>query len=508
MVQILAINFNMQKIFIIILALIFSSSIMGQDFIMSKKLSSKWQKAILISKSNDSNYLVLKNKQKTDLILVNDSLKILQQTRIKAKYKKLDLRIVSIISFGNRNLVFATFWNYKHKKDYLFARHLDSKGEYIGQWIQIDECYQFLRPDNISFFLKTSTNKKYFAIYSQNYKEFDRGPIYINVKIYNANFEIVSSFKTFIGTVKAQVFVEQMELANNGTIYLKVVENRGAIRVGGNYVYKKDFIVLNASTEDSTLNVYKLELPEKQFITDAIIKVKDDNSLLIAGYYSDNGYRSSAGSYWMQLNKNKIHQQGTQPFSKALIDRYLLPEYLSKNTVDESFKFTAHRIEYNKQDDVFLIGELIVKYSPINIEIGKGSIYDNDGAEPFLYSDILVKKLSGNNKWEQIINKKQKGNSSPLLSFSYGFDKSGFSFVFNAFINNSKNYNAVYKPLSHGRTKFIKMNMSGEIIFDEAYNFTTVCNPLIYKPKPFEDKIMLLTEKNKLVFYSPQFQKK
>lgn len=501
MAQILAINFNMHKIILIVLALILSNSIMGQDFIMSEKLISKWQKAILIKQYNDSNYLVLKNKGKTDLILVNDSLKILQQNRIVAKYKKLDLRIVSIVSLSNRNLVFAAFWNYKHKKDYLFARYLDTKGEFIGEWIKIDECYQFLHPDNVSFFVKVSQNNKYFSIYSQNYKEFDRGPIYVNVKVYNDKFELVSSVKSFIGGVKAQVFVEQMELANNGTVYLKVVLNRGVVRVGGNYVYQKDFIVLNASSQDSSFIINKLQLPGNQFITDAVIKIKDDNSLLIGGYFSNYGYASSAGTYWMHLQNNLLENRGVQYFSEALVEKYILPANYSRDIENESLKFTAQRIEYTQEGDVFLIGELIVKYAAIAKVIGKGSMYDNDGVDVFLYDDILVKKLSGLNNWEQIITKKQKGYNSSLLSFSYSFNESGFNFVFNSFVNDSKNYNAIYKPRAKGRTKLIQLDLNGKIANERVFKFVTVCSPLVYKPMPFYKNIILLTKKNKLVYF-------
>lgn len=500
-VLILAINFNMKKVVIIILALLFSNLILGQDIILSEKLSKKSQNAILIKQSPDSNYLILRNKRKLDLILVNDSLEVLNQTNIIAKYKKQDLRIVSITSIGNRNLVFASFWNYKHKKDYLFARYLNSNGEFIGNWIQLDECYQFLHPEDVSFFLKVSKNQKYFAIYSKNYKEFDRGPIYVNVKVYNNSLELVSSFKSFIGAVNSQVFVEQMEIANNGNVYLKVVENRGTIRTGANYVYRKDFIVLNATSQDSSFSVHKLQLPNKQFITDAVIKVKDDNSLIIGGYYSESGFVSTAGTYCMQLHDNVMENMGTQYFSKALVDRYKLPENYSSKIKNESLKFTAHRLEYNQQGDVFLIGELIVKYTASSKGVGKGSMYDNDGPEAFLYSDILVKKLSGNNNWEQIIAKKQKGNNSPLLSFSYSFNETGFGFVFNTFINDSKNFNAVYKPSSRGRTKLVQIDFQGKVTDERDYKFTSVCNPLVYKPLPFYNKMILLTEKNKLVYF-------
>ncbi len=498
---ILVINFDMFKLIYFLLATFFFSPIYGQNIIMSKKLKTNWQKVIPLKISQDTNYLELIKKNKIELICVNNSLEIISSKRIKASYKKSNLRVLTIINIGNANYVFANFWNHLYKKDFLFVRRLNSEGEFVGEWKQIDECEQHIQPSEASFFLKVSQNRKYFAIYSHQYKEIDRGPININVKIYDNEFKFINSFNTSAGEPKSQVFVEQLEIANNGNIFIKIIENKGIVRYGVNYVYKKYYTILSASIGDSILFSNKLQLKNNKIITDAIIKVKNDNSLLIGGFYSKYGFVSAKGVFLMQLNEKSLHIENINDFSEALINKYYLPADYKKRINNEALKFTAQRIEYSLKGEIFIVGELITKYSASKNGIGKGTIYDKDDYDMFLHGAILVKKINGDNKWEQIIPKKQKGYYSSDISFSYLFNDNGFSFIFNTYINDSKNYNAIYKQNKKGKTKLVQMDLNGNIIHEELFKFTTNCNPVIYRPLPFYNKLIFLTKSNRLIYF-------
>jgi hypothetical protein len=491
----------MQKLVLFILAIILPTISIGQRTIISKKLHHKWQNAVSIKQAKDTNYIILSKNKKIELICVDDSLKEVYQKRIKASYEKNDLRIVGIKNINNHNYVFASFWNYKHKQNYLFYRKLNSTGDFEGEWINISKIYQPKEQEDIPYFIKTSAAKNYFAIYSKNYKDFDRGPIEIHLSVFDHNFKQIASFFTNIGDIKSQNFVEQMEVGNNATVYLKVVENKGVERNIGNYVYKKNFIILSASKNDSNFVITKLHDTTNMFITDAIIKVMDNNSLLVGGYYSNLGFASIAGTFLTSFSNGKQNNFETQSFSKALINNYIQPIKFTKSKIKEALKFTAQRLEYSNDGSVFIVGELITKFSASKNGIGKGSMYDNDVLEAYLYGDIMVKKINGINNWEQIIHKRQKGNSSPSISFSYSFDDKEFSFVFNSFIKDSKNFNAIYKENTKGKTKLIQMDIEGRIVNEKSFNFTSMCNPLIYKPFPFYDKMFFLTKNNRLVYF-------
>jgi hypothetical protein len=491
----------MQKLVLFFLAIILPTISIGQQTIMSKKLHHKWQNAVTIQQVKDTNYIILSKNKKIELICINDSLKDIYHKRIKASYDKNDLRIVAIKNINKHNYVFASFWNYKHKQNYLFYRKINSTGDFEGDWINISKIYQPKQHEEIPYFIKTSANRKQFAIYSKNYKDFDRGPIEINLSIFDSSFRQIGSFHTNIGDIKSQNFVEQMEVGNNATVYLKVVENKGVERNIGNYVYKKNFIILSASKNDSNFVINKLHDTTNMFITDAIIKVMDNNSLLVGGYYSNLGFASIAGTFLTYLSDGKLYNFERNKFSKALINNYLQPVKFNKSNIKEALKFTAQRLEYSDDGAVYIVGELITKFSASKKGIGKGSMYDNDVLEAYMYGDIMVKKINDINSWEQIVHKKQKGNSSPSISFSYSFDKKVFSFVFNSFIKDSKNFNAIYKENTKGKTKLIQINLEGKIVNEKSFNFTTICNPLIYKPFPFYDKMIFLTKNNRLVYF-------
>ncbi len=485
-------SFNMRQIFFFFLCIAFVP-LQAQQYISSVPLNNKW-KRIIYQEQNDSiiNFIAI-NKKKTGLIVTDTNLIIKHQSVFPLSYKKHQLSYVSSFILGGQRMLFASFWNKKKKKNFLFVRHVNRLGDSIGGWHFLCGSNQYIEPEEKTFFIKRSNDGTKYAVYYKKFNLVDSGPIKVDIWVFDKDNAVIYQRNYLYIERSFQKFVEQLEISNSGDVYLKVVINYGINRANSVYVYRKKFRLIHFNRTTQSPRLIKLSLEDK-YITDAVISSKSDGGLWIAGYFSNVGYASMDGSYIFSFDNNGLELRNKYVFSKSLRKRYAFDLSFFKQVSGEMYKFRAQRIEEDAQGRVYLLGELIKGLNQFKREHFSGSLYDSDKeGSVFEYGDILIVNLLGANHWEQLIAKKQKGLYSPYLSYSYSFNPKGFLFAFNV-----NKYNSYYLG-GRGQTAIVKLAINGNWKWRKVFNVTSCANPLLYRPMPFNNAIYLLGVKNILL---------
>ena len=487
----------MRKILYFIGLILITNCIKAQDLKQSPVLSQSWEKIVFQGKQNNALNFWCQNNTQFGILQLDSQLNVMQEITLGSQVKNKTLRILSVLFMENQWVVFADFWNQKRNKNYLFANYVNSQGEYLQEWTMIAEMDIPIKPSIDTYFFKFSPDKQRFVVFIKKMRIIEIGFLNLGIHVFDRNFKQIYERNNLVGKGQTQFLVDQVIIDNQASVYLKIVENKGVARYSNSYVFQKTFHLFHFTPEDSSFYSEVIAIPEKK-ITDIVLKLLPDQSLLLGGYYSEGGFASMQGSFVIEYSRRKFELLQTLPFSNALHERYELPSNISKIYPQEMLKFTAHRIEVDDEGSVYIIGELIEKFAGSKRGIPKGSLYDILDSEIYGYEEILIIKVSSNGQnWEQIIPKNQAGKVSDELSFSYSFSSAGFMFAFNTIKKESTDYFARFAPNTQGKTQIIGVDLSGKITQESTFEAVSKSNPLLYRPMPFSSGMYIATSRDK-----------
>lgn len=238
--------------------------------------------------------------------------------------------------------------------------------------------------------------------------------------------------------------IESYAVDNSGDVYLLGTEfyDIRSTKRGGKPNYK--YQILSYSNKGNTFKAMPVELPGS-FLTDMQIAVNNENDIICAGFYSDEGTYSIKGSFFVKIDgRNKeIKHFSHKEFGLDFLTQNM-NERKTKKTIKkkekgkdlEMYQYDLDRIVIREDGGAVLIGEQyyirVVTSTDANGNTTRTSYYN--------YNDIIAINISpeGEIDWATKIPKKQvtRNDNGFYSSYVLAVVEDKLYFVFN---DNGKN---------------------------------------------------------------------
>jgi len=263
--------------------------------------------------------------------------------------------------------------------------------------------------------------------------------------ILNESLEIL--FRKEIGLpVKDRLFdLDSYEVSNQGDVFINGLQYETDIkepkRFGKpNYLYR---IFMCPANED-TIYAYKVTHEDK-FITDLKTSFNAKGDIIGAGFYSDEGVKSIAGSYFFTLNQktDKIENFNFKKFDLEFIleetnkrDEKKLRKRADKGKTVELYEYDLDKIILRDDGGALLLAEQYY-YSAYDNSLNRNSseqVFDDRGYN-FHYNNIILVNINpdGNIEWNSKIPKRQSSfdDQGIYSSYSAAVVKDKIYFIYN-----------------------------------------------------------------------------
>ena len=436
-----------------------------------------------------TNYSRLQLLPKERGVITIDTTDSIRKTPFNLKYKNTSLYFVDSKVINNKVVVFASFWNLKHRKEYLFASIQNTDKNQNLKWHYTSErlCKEEITTNN--FKVSISNNNNGIAISSIDYNITKDDSLTINITTLDSSFNKIFIKKISIKRPDISSTMKKLLIKNNNEVSL-LMENRMDLKpIDGTKFYIREYVLIHSNNNMKTPRAYKLEL-ENKYIANAIINLTQDDKLMIGGYYSEQSFATIKGLYIMEQGTDRLNTIAINEFSYATIAKYRPIDILDKRFQNEISIFDAQNIINDNNGNIFIISELRTNYYNYYTTAQASTYYGISPIGTYDFGDIMICKVDTktSNSTEMYISKNQRYIPYVNMSYSYSFNKNIFTFVF----NKSLKKDFKYKTRNKGVTSVVKVNTDGEIISDTTFPDISACNPLVLSPKHFAKDIYLL----------------
>lgn len=408
--------------------------------------------------SDDSGIYVIKRKGKglysinADYFLehYNKEMTKTNSVELELKEGKKDKNYEFIADYNNKLYLFSSFRNQKIKKKFLFVQSINkndlSINDDIKKIAEIDFSGKSKRNSGNFNYVISRDKSKLLTYYNLPYDKNENEKFGFHVFDSSLN-EIWA--KQISLPYEDQLFgVEDYNIDNNGNVHLLGTvfnEKRRTKRDGKpNYRYE-NLSYYNNGTE---LKKYPIEI-EGKFITDMEIAINDDQDIICAGFYSDEGAFSIKGSYFLKISKDtkEIISESYKEFGIDFITQNLTKRKEkkakrknAKGKNVELYKYALDDIIIKEDGGAVLIGEqYFVVVTTTTMTNANGGITTTT-TYTYHYNDIIVINISpeGEIEWTEKVAKKQRTSNDRGFYSSYitTVVKDKLYFIFNDNVNN------------------------------------------------------------------------
>lgn len=306
--------------------------------------------------------------------------------------------------------------------------------------------------------------------------------------------------------------IDRFKVDNDGNVYIlgkRFYEKRKTERKGKvNY----EIIVLRYDKESDEMKEYPIRLKGKR-LNDIQIEINNNQDLICAGFYSNQGTHQVSGSFFLRIdgNSTEIITENHKPFSFEL---------LTQGLTEKKAKKVAKNKEKGKEIGLYEydLDELIVRDDGGVVLIGEQyyvTVTTHTSRDPngntrtyttyhYHYNNIIVVNINpdGSIAWSKQIQKKQSTTNDSGYSSSYDMAiiKDKLYFTFNDNIKNVglKNSNQLYyynKSKKKSVAVIVEMDLSGNQTPRKAL-FTAKEVEILIQPKLCEQ-----ISKNEIILY-------
>jgi len=439
-------------LFILIAVIIFSNLSFAQ--VKSKKVDISWgsvfqeKKEILVDIiGHDETGLYTLKQKKHDLLLVhyNNNLQATKSIELNLKNENKKERILEQILFLNNEIyVFSSFSDKKTKINSLFLEHIDKEtlladGD-LEEIAHIDYS-EFSRWNNGGYESCISRDSSKILVYYQLPYDKDQNEE-IGFIIFDRNMKQLWKKEITVPYKDKLFFIEDYLVDNSGNVHLLGVifkdKARYKKRGEANYHYQ----ILSYYDEGETEVEYPVEI-ENKFITDMQITINDNQNIICAGFYSDEGTSSIIGSYFLTLD-SKTKNIIVENYKKFDID------FITQNLTDRQENKTKKKSEKGKNIELFEYdlnniilredGGAILVGEQYYVRVSHYTTYVNGVAQThttyyYYFNDIIVINYNpkGEIEWNVKIPKRQvsTNDGGPFSSYVLNIVDDKMYFIFN-----------------------------------------------------------------------------
>ena len=428
----------MNKTIFLILFVLIKLNINAQSIVFSDLLIKKKYNLDFCEKYNDTIKFII-NKSKLyenidyGIIQFSDSLKPIVRYTIPTEYKQKEITIIKLFSIGKNWIVLSSYYNIKNKKQYVFARIIDSKGHRLTKWkkildIDTDKKFSSNNRDYFNFAISPDKNKYLVLIKAKRKRMIDS--LRYSFVVFDRELKILNTKKAKYGANSYHTDFDKVILTNANDVFLLGVEFYDVKPFHITIVYKKKYTLFHF-LKDSIISK-KVKLNNK-YINSITMKYHKD-TLYLGGYYSNHDYYSMAGGFSMKYINEDFKLWSLQRFPSYLVKKYPLKEYIEKEVDDEMFRFTAQSLEVDSLDNVYIIGQKVFGALLLG-GYQKNPLYEYMSNYYYKYDDILLFKISENDRWSKVFKTKFKSSKYAMYVnpnvYAYSFVGNSFRFVLN-----------------------------------------------------------------------------
>ncbi len=378
-------------------------------------------------------------------------------------------RFEKIIHYNNQLYLFSSFPDKEQKKNCLYVQQIDKKTLFpepdLRPIASID--YEGHTRYNSGTFDHTISrdSSKLLVFYNLPYekKESERFGFHVLNRDMNQLWE-----KQITLDYQEELFdVERYRVDNQGNIHLlgQIFAEKRKVRRRGEVNFK--YQILSYRNQGNHLTEYPVELPDL-YLSDMQIAITEDQNIVCAGFYSEEGTNSIQGSYFLTIDKDtkKIIRKSSKAFDADFVTQNMKKrkakktrKKMEKGKDVEMYNYDLDQIVLRDDGGAVLVGEKFFISTVTNTSMMNGTTRYRTTSY-YNYHDIIAVNLNpeGVIDWAQKIPKRQttREDGGFFSSYALAIVDDKMHFIFN---DNPKNL--VAKP---GKVHNFKLNKRESIV--------------------------------------------
>jgi hypothetical protein len=333
------------------------------------------------------------------------------------KYNRKVRTLEDVMMLKGRLLLFSSFFNQAHKKNYLFVQEVNPQRLTPDKRIDmIAEMETPSRSNTGDFdFILSKDSSKLLIVNRLPHTRKNAGRFAF--RVFNPDMQLLWHQDVELPYSEDLFSIEDYRIDNDGNVYLLGIvypDDGSRNRRRGNLSYK--YVLLSYRANSDKPEEYRLDLGDK-FITDLTFRVADDGELICTGFYSDRSSYGIKGTYYFRIDPvlRRLYNQNIHPF-----DINFLTEHLSERKRDQAVE-AEERGDTRRQIELYdyKLDELVLRSDGGALLVAEQYyIYEQyyrtfDGilhtVTYYNYNDVIVVNIrpSGEIEWVSRVPKRQ-----------------------------------------------------------------------------------------------------
>ncbi|HBS87171.1 MAG: hypothetical protein A2W91_03050 [Bacteroidetes bacterium GWF2_38_335] len=349
----------------------------------------------------------------------NNSMNLEKSAKMELVFEKNKMSFEYIVQFHDEFYVFSSYKNQKAEKNYLFVQSVNKSNLTLNNDLvkiaEIDYSSGSKRNSG-SFGFDISPDSSHFMVFcNMPYEKTEDEKVGYFVfdgdmkKVWDKTIKIPHRDKLFS--------VHEYTVDNLGNVYLLGVLYKDIVKEKRhgepNYTYQ----IVSITDKGSNITEYPVQLPDK-FLTDMKFAINHDNDIICAGFYSQTGTFSIAGSYFLKIDPitKNIKSKSFKEFGIDFITQNLteraekkVKKKAAKGKNVELYEYDLDDLIIKPDGGAMLIGEqYYVRVVTTTSTDSRGNTTTRT-TYYYYYNDIIVININSNGEivWTEKIAKRQ-----------------------------------------------------------------------------------------------------
>lgn len=330
------------------------------------------------------------------------------------KFKDIRVDYHSVTLVGKKIYVIGTCYDKDNNMNYCLASEVNQSTGSISSYIKIDESPSTIKGDPAYYYIRQSSDEsKILVMTDPSFKKYANETYNVSVadenlkNIYKASFTLPYTDKSFR--------LSNYTLDKNGNLHmLASVQKESNEANTPNYYYT----ILQYDFKSKTVKEIKIDLSGK-YISDITFRNNDkNNSLVIAGFYSNQYSNGITGVFYQEINKDsrKIIESSTKEFSQETLNNFLRKGEIRRG--DEPDRISINYVSFDNDGSMIIAGEQTAHTQRC---VTDSKTFRTKCTTTYRYKSILVSKVNslGEFEWTTVVPKMQMQGVRWMFSSYY-----------------------------------------------------------------------------------------
>ncbi len=282
--------------------------------------------------------------------------KLLSQKEFSYKKDKITLKPNGSINTKNKVCVFATHFDKKAEKNFLYYKSFDNQLNTDDDWVELDDIPATKSSNSGAFSVLMSDDKgKIFIYHSNPYDKKTKNESFA-FKVFDADFKLQWEKNVEMNYKDKEFSIQNYSISNSGKIVMMARKDLNKNeKEKGKPKYK--FIVLIYDQTKDRIEEYEVALGTK-YITDITYSIDDKNDkLIIAGFYSNKGPGYLTGAFYQRIDieTKKLESENTKEFDHDMLAQHMTEKKMDKG--NELFNYDIRQMIKREDGGTVLVAE-------------------------------------------------------------------------------------------------------------------------------------------------------